>query len=758
MSEALFQNAQRHHQAGDLAQAARLYTEVLRGHPMHLGALQMLGFLHFQRDEFAAAESLLARALAINPRDVDALYNRGCALQSLERHSEALKCFDAALGLEPGDPGALHGRGRALQGLGRTDEALACFERVIRLEPASIEALIDKAIALVALARVEEALVPLGAALRVDPRDGAALVNRANALIHLKRHAEALTDADAALALNPSHAEAWHNRASALTGLKRFPETLAAYDKALAIKPGNASTWNNRGNALIGLKRYEDALADFDRSLAMSPADIETRANRANALSHLKRYGEAIAECEAALRANPDHALSLNVAVHCRMHACDWRGYESFRRRAIGGLMAGRRTVSPFDAKGFVNSEEENLQAARLWVEAECPPMAPLYRGERYAHDKIRIAYISTDLRSHAVAYLIVGVFEHHDKSRFETTAISLGPDDRSETRAHIVGAFDRFIDARDKNDGEVAALLRSLEIDIAIDLNGYTGDGRPRILAQRPAPVQVNYLGFPGTMGADFIDYVIADHIIVPEASEPCYSERVVRLPYSYQPNGRYASNGAAPTRAGAGLPENGFVFCSFNNNYKIAPAMFDIWMRLLREVPGRVLWLLEDNSYATANLAREAEVRGVAATRLVFTPRVSPADHLVRQTLADLFLDTLPYNAHTTASDALWMGLPLITCPGQSFQGRVAASLLTAAGMPELVVDTLVRYEQMALILARSPPILAAVKAKLAGNRGTCALFDIERTARHLEAAYTTMHERHARGLPPEAFAFPP
>lgn len=758
MNDALLQNAQRHHQAGNLAEAARLYGEVLRVNPMHLGALQMLGFLHFQRDEFAEAERILARALALNPKDADALYNRGCALQALERHGEALDCFTAALVLEPRDPGALHGRGRALHGLGRTEEALGCFERAISAEPANAEALIDKGIALVALRRFEDALAPFGAALRIGPRDGAALVNRANALIHLKRHAEALVDADAALAVNPSHAEAWHNRASALTGLRRFSDALAAYDKALALKPGAAVTWSNRGNALIGMKRYEDALADFDKALALGATDSETRANRANALSHLKRYGEALADCETVLRGDPEHALALNTAVHCRMHACDWRDFEALKQRAVAGLMAGTRTVSPFDAKGFVLTEEENLQAARLWTQAECPPMAPLIGTERYAYDKIRLAYISTDLRSHAVGYLIVGVIEHHDKSRFETTAIGIGPDDKSETRARFTAGFDRFIDARDKSDAEVAALLRVLEIDIAIDLNGYTGDGRTRILAQRSAPVQVNYLGFPGTMAAPYIDYLIADRIVIPDENTRHYSEKIAYLPGSYQANdAKRSSSGRVFTRGQAGLPSSGFVFCSFNNSYKIAPDMFAVWMRLLREVPGSVLWLLEDNLYAAENLAREAQARGVAAERLVFAPRVSPADHLARQTLADLFLDTLPYNAHTTASDALWMGVPLVTCPGNTFPGRVAASVLTAAGMPELVVDTLAHYEQTALILARSPQILAAVKAKLARNRDTCALFDTARFTRHLEAAYVTMHERHARGLAPETFAVP-
>jgi len=392
-------------------------------------------------------------------------------------------------------------------------------------------------------------------------------------------------------------------------------------------------------------------------------------------------------------------------------------------------------------------------------VTDECPPASqPLWRGERYQHDKIRVAYLSTDLRAHAVGFLIVGAIEHHDKSRFEINGIHIGPGDKSETRARFETAFDRFIDVREKNDDEVAQLLREMEIDILVDLNGYTGDARTRILARRPAPVQVNYLGYPGTMGAHYIDYIIADHTVITPVDEQYYSEKIAYLPDTYQANdSRRPEPSSAPSRTEAGLPETGFVFTSFNNTYKISPDVFSVWMRLLSSVEGSVLWLLEDNPFAAENLRREAVARGVNPDRLIFALRTTPDKHLARQPLADLFLDTLPYNAHTTASDALWVGLPVITTPGTTFPGRVAASLLSAMGLPELIAPSLGEYERLALTLARDADALAALRAKIGAHRASSPLFDTTRFTRHLEAALTQMWERHQQGLPPQTFSVP-
>jgi predicted O-linked N-acetylglucosamine transferase (SPINDLY family) len=404
----------------------------------------------------------------------------------------------------------------------------------------------------------------------------------------------------------------------------------------------------------------------------------------------------------------------------------------------------------------LLDSAADQRAAAHMLARDKFPPGPPLWRGESYGHQRIRVAYVSADFHAHATSVLMAGVFEHHDRSTFETVAISYGRDDGSPLRGRVQRAFDRFLDVRGKNDADVARLMRALEIDIAVDLKGYTSEARPAVFASRPAPVQVNYLGFPGTMGAPFIDYLIADPIVVPEAHKPFYSEQIVWLPDTYQANDRTREVNETPIdRAGAGLPPSGFVFCCFNNSYKIQPPVFDVWMRLLKNVEGSVLWLVDDNPTTTNNLKREAEARGIDPQRLAFAPRCPLPEHLARHRLADLFLDTLPYNAHTTASDALWMGLPLVTCMGTTFAGRVAASVLHAAGLPELITETLEQYEALALRLARDPGGLARIKDRLVADRASMRLFEVERFTRGLETAYSMMHERRQRGVQPQAFA---
>ncbi len=710
------------------------------------------------RHEEAVAS--FGKAAALAPDYPDAFENRANALVILKRHGEALADFDRALALEPANAPVHFSRGSLLKTLKRPEEALAAYDRALAIDPAFVEALVGRGNALVELKRYAEGLASLDAALAHNPNSVDALSNRANALLRLKRYEDALADCDKALAIEPTHAIAWHNRGSALSGLKRHREFLDCYDRALALDSANPVTWNNRGNALIALKRYAESLKDFDAALALDPVYVDALSNHANARSSLKDFPRAVAAAEAALALDPDHAPTLSVLIHCGLHACDWRTLERNKAKAATGLKLGRRAIQPFDCKAIATSEEDNLLAARLWVADECPASPQkLWRGERYEHDRIRVAYLSTDLRAHAVGFLIVGAFEHHDKSRFEITGISLGTDDKSETRARFEAALDRFIDVREKSDNEVAALLREMEIDIAVDLNGFTDNPRTRILARRPAPIQVNYLGYPGTMGADYIDYIIADPIVITPDAERHYSEKIAYLPDSYQANdSRRRRVERQPSRAEAGLPETGFVFSSFNNTYKISAEMFAVWMRLLANVEGSVLWLLEDNAFAAENLRRESAARGVNPSRLIFAPRTTPENHLARQTLADLFLDTLPYNAHTTASDALWVGLPVITTPGTTFPGRVAASLLTAIGLPELIAPSLGDYERLALTLARDPEALAALKAKLASHRNSFPLFDTKRFTRNLEAALGGMWERHRQGLPPQAFAVGP
>jgi len=745
---------------GRLAEAAQIYTDILRREPRHFEALHSLGVLRYQMGQLDEAVRLISEAIRVNPRAADAFYNRGCLLQKLNRPSEALASFDDALKLKPEYLEALVNRASVLMLLNRLEDTLATLDKVIRLRPDVPQAWNNRGNVLAALGRADEALGSFEKALGIAPSYTEGWKNRARILMQLERREEALAAVQKLTELAPNDPEVWIQRAHLLFLLGRYDESLHAYERGLTLNPKDAEGWFNRGLALIQLARRGEALHAFDRAVAVNPAHTAARENRANLNFVLERFEEAGADYEVLSRAENSAAWLKGYITICRLHCCDWRGLAQNLQSISADLRTGLFVIDPTGNALISTSAAEQLESARVWIREKFPD-APLsmWRLERYRHDRIRVAYLSADFRAHATAFLMAGVFERHDRTRFETIAISFGADDKSPMRARLMAAFDRFIDVRSKSDVEVAYLLCELEVDIVVDLKGFTAEGRPGILALRPAPVQAQYLGFPGTMGAPYVDYILADRFVLPEEHVPFYTEKPVYLPDSYQGNDRARRVAdRVPSRAECGLPERDFVFCCFNNNHKILPDIFDIWMRLLREVEGSVLWLLQDNRAVVSNLKREAEARGVKGTRLIFAQRTDPPAHLARQRLADLFLDTLPYNAHTTASDALWVGLPLVTCIGTTFAGRVAASLLNATGLPELVTSSLGDYEALALKLAREPAELAAVKDKLARSRDRCPLFDTERMTRSLEAAYEAMWARAQRDEAPAAITIPP
>jgi len=498
------------------------------------------------------------------------------------------------------------------------------------------------------------------------------------------------------------------------------------------------------------LRRAEDALASYDEALRAKPDSEDALNGRANALFELKRFEEANRDYERVVQRNPDQAYAAGILAFSRLHCCDWHALGEDRKRIAAAVRQGRRAINPFQNLALSHLAEEQKQCAAIWAADKYPPSPQsLYKDEVYAHERIRLAYLSAEFRDHAVAHAMAGVFEHHDRTRFETVAVSWGAPDSGAMRNRLVGAFDHFIDVDRQSDVEVARRLRDMEIDIAIDLMGFTGECRPGILASRPVPIQVNYLGFPGTMAAPYMNYLFADRVVIPESEQQHYTESIVYLPDSYLPsdsNRRIAKD--CPARGQAGLPELGFVFACFNNSYKFSPELFDVWMRLLHAVEGSVLWLSAANPAAMDNLKREAQIRGIDPARLILAPFVAKSeDHLARIGMADLFLDTLPYNAHATAADALWAGLPVLTCRGATFAGRVAASLLHAAGLPELITETLEAYEALALRLARDRAQLANLKSKLASNRSTHPFFDTARFTRNLESALVSVYERQRR-----------
>jgi protein O-GlcNAc transferase len=774
--------------AGNFDDAGRLFNDVLRVQPRHIGALNLLGIVLIQRGRFTEAENYLRLAVTENATSDVTLYNYGIVLKALNRPAEALQRFSQALAINPAAAETWNNRGTVFNDLHRYDEAIGDFAKAIELQPQYAEAFCNKGKALAICKRLHEALAAFEAAAALKPDLTEAWVGHGGTLADLKRYEESLADYDRAVASDPAAVEAWLGRGNALARLRRYDDALvcydkavtlnvelagawlgrgnvltdlrqyehalAAFDKALVAKPGLGEAWLGRGNVFADLGRYDDAFAAFDRALDVRPDLAETWSSRGNVFTKLQRYDEAFAAYDRAMRLDPDLPYVAGLRLNAKLYMSNWTDLETDVGQLLGMVRDGKPASVPFVLVAIPSSPADQLQCARRYVQDQ-PAFPYIWRGETYRHDRVRIAYLSNNFYESAMAYLLAGMFEGHDRSRFEVTAISFGPERNSPMRQRLKNAFEHFVDVHGNTDQEIAELIRRSEIDIAVDLMGFTADNRLNVMARRAAPIQVNYMGYPGTMGAPYIDYIIADRTVIPEADRTFYSEQVVFMPESYFiTDDRQVISDRTPTRVQCGLPDSGFVFCCFNSNYKITPAIFDIWMRLLGAVDGSVLWLLESNPTAMDNLRREARQRGISPERLIFAGKMQIADHLARHRLADLCIDTLPCNAHTTATDALWAGLPVVTSLGSTLAARVAASLIRAAGLPELVAETLQDYEALALKLARDAALLASIKDKLAGSRDACRLFDTRRSTRSMEAVYLRMWERHQSGSPAASF----
>jgi predicted O-linked N-acetylglucosamine transferase (SPINDLY family) len=679
--EAVFDQAVALHRAGRHAEAEGLYRQVLRVAPRHPGALHLLGVLHYHLGRHGVAIELMEQALAVNPALPEAWSNRGLALADLRRYDEAMESFDRALALRGDYPDAHSNRGNALSAMRRYEEALACYER--------------------------------------------------------------------ALTLRGDFAEAWSNRGLCLHVLGRDAEALASCERALALRPTFAEAFNNRGLALYSLGRYPEALASYDRALALRPAFAEALRNGAYSLELLMRPDEAAENLRRAIELDPGNPEAPARLLHLRQRLCAWDGLErdiDRLRRRVTEDRSGHITPFSFLAlPGTTPAEQrqcaEQFAAERFGRELAQAPLLPP-GPPRAREGRLRIGYLSADFREHALSYLLAEVIELHDRGAFEVLGYSTSAPDASAMRRRLQAAFDGFRDIAPLTDAAAARLILEDGADILVDLTGYTLNSRAGISALRPAPVQAIWLGYPGTMGNPrMADYVIGDPIVTPPTHAAHFTEKLALLPHCFQPNDRRRAVGATPTRAVAGLPVEGFVFCCFNQSYKIAAATFDRWCRILGAVHGSFLWLLAESPSVMRNLREEAGRRGIAPERLVFAPRIGYAEHLARLPLADLFLDTLPFNAGATASDFLWMGVPLLTCIGETLAGRYAASLLHAAGLAELVTRTPQDYEALAIDLATHRDRLAALKAKLEAARPTCALFDAPRFTRDLERLYQRM-----------------
>lgn len=686
----LVERAAERHAAGQFAEAESAYRQILREEPDHPEALQLLGVLLAQGGRLAAGAELMQRSLALNPAQAGVHANLGNALIGLEQYADALRHLDRAQALAPDMPGAWINHGGALIVLGRLEEAVASCSQAVAVAPHSI--------------------VPI------------------------------------------------LNRAKALEGLARYEAALADYGHAIRLQPDNAAAHARRGLLLLDINNPAEALPSLQSALTHGLRNAQVHHALGRALALLGRLADAAAALKALELIDPYHEGARGLRLHLQMCTFDWSGWNS-TSTILEEIEAGRLASPPFALLALTDSPGLQLQCAEL--QRRCtelpasPPAVPHWTGPRHGHERLRIGYLSADLTEHAMAYLMAGVFEQHDRRRFETMAFALRKDEHSVTGRRVRAAFERVIDAAGLSDAAIAARVRAEEVDVLVDLMGHTGGCRAGVLAHRPAPVQVSYLGFPASIGRSIADYIVADEFVIPPERRGSYGESVVYLPDCFQANDdRRSAAAPSPSRAQVGLPAGAFVWCSFHSSYKINPPLFDVWARLLLATPGSVLWVYCDSDAALRNLQREALSRGLSPERIIAAPKASYGQHLARIGLADLCLDTWPFNGGTTTSDALWAGVPVVTYAGRSFASRMSGSLLRCAGLEDLVTGSLEDYERAALDAARDARRLQEFRMRLAANRGVNPLFDTARFCRHLEAAYAEMHARRQRGERPESF----
>ena len=717
--------------------------------PVEFAALTTL----FQHGRFQALLDQSALWTGRHPRSSFLQFLLGSAHARLGQPDAAIACFEKAVAIQPGNAEAHHNLGILFATLGRDDDAVASLSQVIALAPAHADAHSNLGIVFGRLGRADEAMSVLRKAVRLKPDHAVAWFNLGNLLKDQGQNEEAIAAYRQAVARQPGYVPAYNNLGRLLYGLGRNEDAVQVLSRAVSLKPDFADAHNNLGVALGNLNRRDEAAAHFRRAIAVQPNYAEAHYNLGALLANLGQPDEAIACFDRALSLKPAYARARAQKLHQMAVICDWDGLAA-DASAVTALGITGEAMPPYLLLSLDDDPARQLIRARRFAEQYLPLARPAPNpGRATRPGELSIGYFSADFHDHATMHLMARLFELHDRSRFRIHAFSYGPETGDAVRARVKSAVDAFHDVRHLGDEEIAALARREGIDIAVDLKGDTKDTRVALFAHRPAPVQISYLGYPGTMGVPFLDYLVADPIVIPEEQRAHYSESLVRLPGSYQANddSRVIAE-ETPTRAELGLPD-GFVFCCFNNSFKIGSDEFGIWMRLLAQVEGSVLWLLK--SGAERNLRREAEERSIDPKRLIFAERTSPARHLARHRHADLFLDTFRYNAHTTASDALWTGLPLVTMPGRSFAARVAASLLNAVGLPELIADTPDAYERLALDLATDRTKLAALKQRLAAARRDAPLFQSAAFTRQLESAFDQAYARMLKGEPPADIA---
>jgi len=739
--------------AGDHQQALTYLQIACQTDDSSREARYHLGNIYLAQGEFEQAIHFLKGALQKSQPFFEAAHNLGLAFANLAQDLEAVEYFSQALQLNPHSFEALSNLGNSYKNLGQPLNALPYQEKALEIAPQNPQCWVNLGVTLNELKQYQKALEAFDEAIQLQENYGEAWSNKGIVLKALGLYEDALKAQDIALQINPQDVHAWSNKSVIYLALMRHKDALHACEQAITLQPQFSEALYNQGIIFQELKQHTHAIQSFRQAIKIHPDYPDAWVHLGNVYFSNKNYQEALHAYQTALEIKPDYPFLFGMLLHTKQQMCHWKDFDADLKTLNTQAQLEAKISPPFQFITLSNDEALQLQVAKTWSEDKYPfermPVALPMSGS----NKIRIGYFSADFHNHATAYLMAEFFELHNKDKFEIYAFSYGPKLNDEMRNRLLTSFDRFIEVQELTDQLIAEQSRALKIDIAIDLKGYTQDGRPSIFSFRAAPIQINYLGYPGTIGSTQMDYIMADPLLIPAESQTFFSEKIIYLPNSYQTNdSRRKISDIAVTRAQMNLPEDTFVFCCFNNSYKITPEIFSAWMRILKSTPNSVLWLLKDNAWATENILNEAIAKEVSSERIIFAERINSAEHLSRQRLADLFLDTAPCNAHTTASDALWSGLPLLTLRAQCFAGRVASSLLNALELPELVTSSLEGYERLAIQLAVEPNLLKNIKEKLATNRLTSPLFNTQLLTKQIENAYSQVYERQQKGLSPD------
>jgi len=736
------------HQEGKFHEALKIYIKLLslKKEDPHFHFL--IGTSYLEVRDLQKAKFHLEKSNKLSVDNISTLNNLALAYVNLQEFEKAGSCYDRAIFLSPATAELHQNKGSMLLNQKNYTAAIECFENALRLRPVYHEASLNQGVAFSGIGSFNKAVESYNRALAIKPDYAEAYNNRGLALLELLELNRALEDFNSAIKINPNYAEAYFNRAKIYSEIRNFDEAAVNYKKAIEISGNYTAAYVNLGNVLKTMGFTEEASKYYEHALSISPDFIEAYVNYGNILSDQKKYKEAVDVLRKAFDLNPDFKFLIGKLMHQQMLICDWRDYDQLMDQILSKISKKEKSIDPLAFLGLVDSPILQKEVAEIYVKAEVPVLfdrTPQAFPE--INDKIRIGYYSADFHDHATMHLIAEIIEKHDRESFEIHAFSFGPTTNDFWQRRARQIFDNFHECINMSDEQISELSRNFGINIGIDLKGFTRDARPGIFARRVAPIQVNFLGYPGTFSTDFFDYIIADMTLIPDNVNLFFSEKIAFMPHCYQPNCRIRDiSSKGISRAGLGLPEESFVFCSFNSPWKITPEIFGSWMKILGKVPDSLMWIFVDNPQARENLIRKARDYAIDPDRLVFCEYLPTSDHLERLCFADLMLDTHPYGAHTTCSDALRVGLPLITIAGQSFSSRVAASLLNTIGVPELVTYSITDFEQLAVSLALDKEKLAMIKNRLRKGVNESALFDSDLYIRNLESLYRKMSNMSA------------